>query len=216
MKNSVYSNGFFLEAHTIAIRTPTKIDIASGEWSGWYNSYEVTKYNGHGIFPVSIDDEVRYIEEKMSRKDSLVFSVIEKKTGDLIGNAALQNIDLINRKSNIAITIGKPIGISTAIEVYGLLLEHAFSRMNINRVGDATHARLESLVKMLSVLGFKEEGRFREYFLRDCVYSDAICFGILLKDFVELKKMRNGCILFDKAEELNRALVSAVKAPYKV
>lgn len=211
MGNNLLGNGFYFESHSIVIRQPLDSDVCSGEWSGWYNSYSITKYNSHGVYPVTVDDEVRFIGEALKRKDCMIFAVIDKKTGNLIGNAALQNIDFINRRSNIAITIGRPLGISTAVEVYGLMLEHAFSRLNLNRVGDATHEKLSPLVKMLSVLGFKEEGRLRSYFLRDGVYSDAIQFAVMQKDYLALKAARCGAILFDTIDELNLAIVSVVK-----
>jgi RimJ/RimL family protein N-acetyltransferase len=148
----------------------------------------------------------------MDRRDCLIFSVLDKNTQNLIGNASLQNIDLVNRKCNIAITLGNPTGVSAAVEVFGLLLEHAFCRLNLNRVGDATHEKLSTLVKMLSVLGFKEEGRLREYFIRDGMCSDAVSFSVLQRDFMALRADRAGGILFDTLDKLNLAILSAVKA----
>jgi RimJ/RimL family protein N-acetyltransferase len=210
--NDALSNGFYFESHTIAIRQPNESDVLSGKWSSWYNSYSVTKYNSHGVFPVTIDDELRYVNERIARKDSLLFSVIDKESNKLIGNASLQNIDLINRRANIAITIGNPSGISTAVQVYGLILDHAFCRLNLNRVGDATHENLGPLVKMLSVIGFSQEGRFRDYFYRDGGRSDAICFSVLQHEFLKLKESRSGNILFDSLDHLESAVVKAVKS----
>ena len=214
MKNNSLVNGFYFEGHTIAVRQPIDSDIYSGEWSSWYNSYAITKNNSHGVYPVSVDDEAAYVKGRAGRKDCLLFAIVNKDNGVLLGNAALQGIDYINRKANIAITIGVAGGISTCVEVYGLLLDHAFCRLNMNRVGDATHDRLGSLVKMLSVLGIKEEGRSREYFLRDGLYSDAIHFGVLSRDFLLLKSRRGGNILFGDLDELNCAIVAAVKSTH--
>lgn len=211
MNRNKLSNGFYFEGHTVALRQPLNSDVADGTWSSWYNDYSVTKHNTHGVYPVSIDDELKYINERMGRLDCLIFAVINKNSGELIGNAALQNIDHINRKSNIALTIGRPLGISTAVEVYGLLLEHAFSRLNLNRVGDATHEKLGSLVKILGLLGFKEEGRSKEVFFRDGLFYDSINFGVLSKDFFSLRESRNGKILFEELNVLNAAIVSAIK-----
>jgi ribosomal-protein-alanine N-acetyltransferase len=205
------SRGFYFEGHTIALRQPLEADLTIGTWSSWYNDYSVSKYNTHGVYPVSIEDELQYVKDRIGRRDCLIFSIINKTSGELIGNTALQNIDYINRKCNIALTIGNPLGISTAVEVFGLLLEHAFTRLNLNRVGDATHEKLKSLLKMLSVLGFKEEGCSKEFFLRDGQFSDAIHYGVLSKDYFRLREVRKGKILFDDLDSLNKAIVGAMR-----
>jgi ribosomal-protein-alanine N-acetyltransferase len=205
------SQGFYFEGHTIALRQPLEADLTIGTWSSWYNDYSVTRYNSHGVYPVSIEDELQYVKDKIGRRDCLIFSIINKTSGELIGNTALQNIDYINRKCNIALTIGTPLGISTAVEVFGLLLEHAFARLNLNRVGDATHEKLKSLVKMLGVLGFKEEGCSKEFFLRDGEFSNAIHFGVLSKDYFSLREARKGNILFDDLDRLNEAIVELMR-----
>jgi RimJ/RimL family protein N-acetyltransferase len=211
MNHNKLTEGFYFEGHTIGLRRPLESDVTDGIWSSWYNDPKITQYNTHGVFPVSIDDEIKYINERMGRHDCLIFAVINKNSGELIGNAALQNIDYINRKCNIALTIGKPLGISTAVEVFGLLLDHAFLRLNLNRVGDATHEKLESLVKILGVLGFREEGRSREFFLRDGEYCDSIQYGVLSKEFLSLRELRKGKILFEELDILNAAIVDAIR-----
>ncbi len=205
------SYGFHFEGHTIALRRPRESDVTEGVWSSWYNDLSITKYNTHGVYPVSIDNELKYINERLDRPDCLIFAVVNKNSEELIGNASLQNIDFINRKADIALTIGKPLGISTAVEVHALLLDHAFSRLNLNRVAGATHEKLSPLVKMLTLCGFKEEGRSKEFFFRDGFFYDSIHFGALSKDFFSLKQSRNGKILFDELDALNAAIVTTMK-----
>ena len=64
---------------------------------------------------------------------------------------------------------------------------------------------------MLSVLGFKEEGCSKEFFLRDGKFSDAIHFSALSKDYFSLREVRKGKILFDDLDSLNKAIVGAMK-----
>lgn len=211
MTKDFYSTGFYLEGHTIAVRQPIEEDFLGGKWSSWYNQYDITKYNRHGIFPITIDDELNYFQASSKRNDTILFSVIEVDSQELIGNANLSNIDFINRKCNIGITLGQQAGISAGVEVLGLLVEHAFCRLNMNRVGSATHEGLEMFVKMLGTLGFKQEGRSAQHFFRDGKFSDSIHFALLASDFFTLRNSRKDKILFENIIDLNSSIVSQLR-----
>jgi RimJ/RimL family protein N-acetyltransferase len=142
-------------------------------------------------------------------------AIEEVATGRLIGNASLSSIDRINRSARISLTIGESAGISAGVEVYGLLIEHAFCRLNLNRVADGTHENLRTFVRMLSVLGFEEEGVAKEAFLRDGKFSDIIYFRVLASTFFELRSRRDGSILFEDIGDLLAGIVSAVRAALK-
>ena len=118
---------------------------------------------------------------------------------------------LINRNCNIAITIGEDAPFTTCAETYGLLATHAFMRLNLESIHDSTHENLKSIVDVLSVLGFKEEGEIERFFLRDDKWYSRILFGIQREDFIKLQTERSGNILFENRETLQRAIIEAVK-----
>ena len=172
---------------------------------------EITRFNSHGVFPVSRAQELEIVRENILRSDMMLMAIEDRKTGRLIGNVALYSIDLINRTCKISLTVGSPNGISTGIEAYGLMVEHAFCRLNLNRVAESTHEKLLTFVRMLEVIGFKNEGRGREYYLRDGNYSDIIYFSVLASDFFDLKIKRSGAILFDTHDELLGAITQVAR-----
>ena len=88
---------------------------------------------------------------------------------------------------------------------------HAFMRLNLERVSDATHESLKKLVTMLSVIGFQEEGIIEKWFLRDDKWYSKINFGVLRENFLSLQSLRSGKILFENKQELDRAIIEAVK-----
>jgi len=202
----------FLKGHTISLRPTLDSDILETEWHHWYNDYTITKFNSHGVFPISRSEELEFIKELRGQKDSITLTIVQNGTGKVVGNVALQRIDLIARRSNIALTIGDPFSISVGVEAFGLLLQHAFDRLNLNRVGDATHEGLSVFVKMLSVLGMQEEGRWRQFFLRNGEYHDAVLFGVLASEFNQLREERGGNILFDSVDKLQEELVKCVRS----
>jgi ribosomal-protein-alanine N-acetyltransferase len=201
----------FLSGHSIYLRLPKKSDILEHDWNHWYNDYILTRYNSHGIYPVSKEREMKIVEEIQERTDTILLSIAEKNTHKLLGNISLQNIDLINRRCNIAITIGEDSPITTAIEAFGLMANHAFVRLNLNRIEDSTHEDLLKLVMMLEVIGFKVDGRGKEFFLKDGVWKDKIMFSLLAADFFNLKKLRNGDILFSSKDDLLTELKKVLK-----
>jgi RimJ/RimL family protein N-acetyltransferase len=201
----------FLIGHTIELRVPFDSDVLEDNWHIWYNDPDITRHNSHGIFPLDRNQELRIVHDLMVCSKTILLAIIDKKSQKLIGNAALQNIDLINRHCNIAITIGEKASISAGVEVFGLLAQHAFTRLNLHRIEDSTHEKLSTFIKMLSVLGFTIEGIGKDYFLRDGAWSDKIYFSLLEEDFVRLQNMRAGHILFETHDELLLAIKEKVK-----
>ena len=204
------SDSSFLRAHTVQLLPPTEDDIRLSDWHNWYNNQQLTQYNSHGIYPVTPQDEVNYVLGQ-NRTTTIILAIECIQTKKIIGNAALQNIDLINRHCNIAITLGGHHGISAGVEVYGLLLNHAFNRLNLHRVEDACHEQLEPFVKMLGVLGVEKEFVSKDYFLRDGHWSDRIHFSVLADNFRKLALLRNGNILYESYEDLLSAIVNSVR-----
>jgi len=206
------SNNTFLVGHSIELRVPSDDDIDHSNWHSWYNNMASTQSNTHGIYPISVRQEADIVRNIMNQDDSILCSIYDLKSEKLVGNAALQNIDLINRHCNIALTIGEEAPFSAGVEVFGLLCTHAFMRLNLERIHDATHENLKALVSMLSVIGFKEEGIMEKYFLRDNNWYSKINFAIFREDFLELQSARSGKILFENRQALQRAIIDAVKA----
>ena len=192
----------FLKSHKIYLRNPIDDDFMNSNWHSWFNDQNTTKYNQHGIFPITREEEIEFISKNKLSKNNISLAIVEFKNDRLVGTASLYNIDLINRKCNIAITIGEKSYISTGIEVYGLLIEHAFNRLNMNRVQDGTHKKLVKFVQMLQSIGFKQDGICKEYYFRDGKFEDLIMFSVLAKDFYKLKTQRGGFILFKEYKDL--------------
>ena len=201
----------FLTGHTIFLRRPVDTDVTEGNWHRWYNDQAVTRFNTHGVYPISREQELEYVRAAMARSNTLLLVVCEKGTDRLLGNVALQNIDLINRKANIGLTLGEEAGLTAGVEAFGLICDHAFSRLNLNRVHDGTHEKLEGFARMIGVLGFEIEGRGRQDYMRDGRTYDQILFGCLAADFFRRKEERDGQILFATLDELTRAVVTAVR-----
>ena len=48
----------FLIGHTIEMRVPLDSDVLTDNWHNWYNDFDTTRHNSHGIFPThNVTDE---------------------------------------------------------------------------------------------------------------------------------------------------------------
>jgi [ribosomal protein S5]-alanine N-acetyltransferase len=200
-----------LEGHTIYLRLPKEEDVLQHDWHMWYNDYDTTRYNSHGVFPVTREQELRFLKDALIAKDSIIFAICSKDEDQLIGNAAIQSIDLLNRKAEISLTIGDVDyrARTCALETMGLLLDHCFSRLNLNRIYGGANEYLSNWIAMLKVYGYKVEGTLKEDMLRDGDYIDTVRIGVLAKEFFTLKKERNGVILCENLSLLLREIRKA-------
>lgn len=197
-------NRKIFESHSIFLCVPdlNKIDIE--KWTSWYNDYTTTQYNSHGIYPISINQELDYLKNELNNPNTILLAIYTKVDNLLIGNISLTSIDLLNKKAELSITIGDTNHRkqSISIQAVGLMLEHAFTRLNLNRVYLGTHEALMDWITKLNVLGFIQEGILRDEFHRSGKYYNAIRAGVLAKDFFRLKHERNGKFLFENADML--------------
>jgi RimJ/RimL family protein N-acetyltransferase len=192
-------NEKILTAHTIYLRLPKDEDVLQNDWHMWYNDYETTKYNSHGVFPITREQEMSVVQRAVNSNNTILFAICTKYENELIGNCTINKIDLVNRKAEIALTIGHPEYRSRTcgIEAIGLLLEHGFCRLNLNRIYGGADSRLARWIHMMESLGFKKEGTLREDIVRDGNYVDVVRFGILAREYFEIRNSRDGNILFE-------------------
>ena len=201
----------FLKGHTIGLRAPNEDDMLKSGWHTWYNNIETTRYNSHGIFPVSIEKEFEIIQDSLNRDDVILLAIYNLKDNKILGNVSLQNIDHFNRRCNLAITIGEPSSMSAGVEAFGLMTHHAFMRLNLERIEDGTHEKLLNFVKMVSVFGYEIDGISKRYFLKDNIWSDKINFSVIRENYLKKLSEHNGNILFSDYSDLKKSIVNSLK-----
>jgi len=201
----------FLKGHTIELRVPTEKDVTDSNWYNWYNDPEVTKYNQHGIYPVSLNQELEIVRNIISDKSNILLSIFDSTSKLLIGNITLQKIDHLNRRCKLAITLGEEHPMSAGIEAMGLMTHHAFMKLNLERVEEGTHEKLTGFVDMLSLFGYKKEGVARNYFYKNDKWHNKIYYAALKKDFVNSMKKRNNKLLFEDLNTLKKEMLNCIK-----
>lgn len=191
----------FLEGELVYLRKPQiEKDIVQGDWHQWFNDQEITKYLVHGVYPNDRADQVSIIENQLKVKSTLLLSIIDKSTDDMIGVVSLKAIDLINRTAEIAIVTGFKKLPGGAIEAMALLTEHAFERLNLIKLYAGQHIELWKWVNTLETIGYKIEGYRVNMGFRGGKPYDVVLTGITDRDYFKLKEERGGKLIdtFDK------------------
>lgn len=151
---------------------------------GFLNNVEVTR-NITVVRPVSLQDELDFIETMRKGADKITFGLCLKEDGRLIGVTSLMQIDTRNRHAAFGIIIGDPAewnkGYGT--EATRLMVDYAFRTQNLNRVWLRVYEYNPRGRRAYEKVGFKEEGTLRQDNYRDGRYWDTTQMSILRSDW---------------------------------
>ncbi|OPY58780.1 MAG: putative ribosomal N-acetyltransferase YdaF [Pelotomaculum sp. PtaU1.Bin035] len=176
----------FIEGQNIFLRALEKDDIYNN-YIHWFDNSEVCKMNSHHRFPKSRESMLKYIENSYNSVNQLILAIIHTKEKTHIGNISLQNINYINRSSELAIIIGEKEywGKGYGKEAATLIINHGFLHLNMNRIYCGTFVENSGMIKLAEALGFRKEGIRREAEFKNGKYTDIIEFGLLKSEWLK-------------------------------
>lgn len=158
------------------------------DYLAWLNDIEVVKSIGSPILLKS--KSLDFIDESYKRFTAgNCQGFFIKENGKFIGTAKIDKIDSYNNSAEIGIMIGDKSrwGKGVATEVYKILMDYAFNKLNLHRLWGGTSGKNIAMQKTFLKLGFKEEGILRDYSLIDGEYVDNHQYGILAKEYFQNK-----------------------------
>lgn len=180
---------FFLEGNWVGLRGVEESDLPT--IYPWYNSAELVRHTGHHRYPNTLQKQKQLYESQISNRSLLSFTVIEKKTGNLIGTITLMHICHLNQKAEMAVHIfssskEKP---KIALEAVLLLIHHGFFTLNLNKIYSGMMEGLVGWVSLLSeFLGFQREGIRRQDVYKEGRFHDVIEVSLLREEYEALLK----------------------------
>lgn len=102
----------------------------------WMNDHEINQFLNAGAYPLTIDDEVSFVESVNKDKTGVVLGIWHRKNQKLIGNTGFHQVHQLHQTASFGIVIGEKkyhrCGIGT--EVVELMLSYAFSIRNLRNV----------------------------------------------------------------------------------
>jgi ribosomal-protein-alanine N-acetyltransferase len=172
-------------AGTLVYLRPLGREDLSGPYSAWMNDPEVTCYMESGIFPSTTEDLEKFFRDVTGSRNQVILAVVDKKTHQHIGNVKLGPIDWVHRRAHFGILIGekKFWGKGVGAEATRLIVEYAFGRLNLNRVGLGVYAEHQAAVRCYEGVGFKIEGRLRQDLFHHGEYKDRLWMGLLRSEY---------------------------------
>jgi len=131
---------------------------------------------------------IRYLEEKMEDRSSVLLLIALRENDCVIGDIALQDIDRNNRSANIRIAIdqAEQQGKGYGTEALKLMLDYGFGILNLHRVELNVFAYNERALRVYEKLGFKKEGVQRDALYYHHRYHDSIWMSILEDEYRQL------------------------------
>jgi RimJ/RimL family protein N-acetyltransferase len=177
----------YLVGPRIYLRPLEESDIGEA-YISWLNDSEVSRYLGGstGRFPATAESLKRYLERFRGSTTDVAFAIVEKSTGQHIGNVALNHIDWIHGTADTGLIIGRKDywrkGYAT--EAWGLVLEYAFRRLGVRKLIAGAVVDNAGSIAALKKLGFMVEGTLRQECLIDGAYRDALRFGLLREEYM--------------------------------
>lgn len=197
MQTSDYNEqDIFIEGKLVILRLPrVDSDVLNGQWHSWFNDSKITEYLEHGVFPVSKERQAELIASELCNASSLILAIVSRASGQHIGVISIKSINFLQRKGEIAIVMGPNADRGAAIESMALMTEHAFDRLNLQKLYAGQHEGLWKWVNALALIGYKIEGYRENWGICDGRSWGAVITAVEAKEFYNLKNARGGDIL---------------------
>lgn len=134
-----------------------------------------------------LDDARRVIEEtiELARTRSLFhFGVADRQDDRIIGHATLFKWDQEQRRAEVGYSVRRDKwGHGFASEAVATLIEFGFERLDLRRLEADSDPRNAASMRVLEKLGFVREGYMRERWEIGGEVQDAVCFGLLRREW---------------------------------
>lgn len=187
----------FLETERLLLRPLEETDAP--KLYRWINQPEMREYITIRT-PISMLAERDWIVSIMKQSappHDIVFGIVLKESGELIGTTALHYIDWMNRRATTGSYIGdkENRGKGFGKESKQAVLRYAFTELDLEKIKSEVNATNEASQKCLESCGYTREGVRRSEMFLNGRRVDSILYGITQADwrFQQQNFNRPGC-----------------------
>ena len=161
--------------------SPVSMDDAP-QYTEWLNDPSVSVTMGQLSKVISLEKEKEILHKLLNE---YIFAIIDKETDILIGNTGLHKIDWVNRTAEYGLFIGDKSfwnkGYGTEVNL--LMLDYAFSTLNLKHVHLQVLAFNKGAIKSYEKVGYKTVGKLTEFWELAGKRYDMLIMEVLAKDF---------------------------------
>jgi len=146
----------------------------------WINDPELIRFTNN-YRPISEVEQRAWFHSLYEQENQIVLGIEVRRGKKLIGTCGLYSIEWLNRKAEVRIKIGDKSywGRGGGREAMELLVEFAFSDLNLRRLWLKVLPTNISALKLYKNVGFEEEGTLRDDLYIQGKYHDLIVMGLL-------------------------------------
>jgi len=138
------------------------------------------------VFPFSMVDQKKFIEESVNSNGSTFnFAIEEKENGKYIGECSIRSYDSKNRKVTIGLWLGEKYhGKGYGSDTLRTLCSFIFDEMNIHKINLDYFSFNKKGKKCYEKIGFKQEGIRRKELFRFGKYHDIVEMGLFKEELI--------------------------------
>ncbi len=153
----------------------------------WANDPEIRGLTGE-VFPTSRDGADQFMERVKTDQNRVWFSVVQKETEHVIGEAGLLRIFYPWRTADLSIILGDKFawGKGYGRETMLLLLDYAFGALALHRISIGVVGFNERALRFYEKIGFQREGIQRDGYFHNHQFSDFVMMSILEGEYRDL------------------------------
>ena len=172
-----------LEGKFVTLRAIEKKDLPKLLY--WRNLEELRKFFREYRELNKTQQESWYKNVVKGDKNTIMFSIICKKTKELLGACGLCYIDWINKNADFSIYIGKKklyIDNKFAPDAARTLLNYSFSVLGLHRIWVEIYEFDKKKIKLYKKLKFFLDGKHRETYWYKKRWHNSLFFSKLIND----------------------------------
>jgi RimJ/RimL family protein N-acetyltransferase len=172
-------NPALLEGPRVTLRRHRPDDLPTVR--RWYRDPELARLTRYSLRPMGDDEIDRFFHSRLLSPETVAYAIVLREDRRLIGLTTFSNLDPDNGSVLFHISIGESDawGHGFGSEATELMLELAFERIGLHRVGLSVFSFNTRAIRAYEKAGFRHEGREREAIIRDGQRWDELTMGIL-------------------------------------
>jgi len=150
----------------------------------WVNDPRVWSTLGHRL-PINAHREREWIESRGKDDKDIVFGIVVRESGQLIGTCGLHAINPISRSATYGLVIGdtRMHGQGFGTEATKLAVKFGFEELNLHRIQLDVFDFNRPAQRVYEKAGFVHEGCRRQAFYRHGRYHDVHVYAILRNEY---------------------------------
>jgi len=148
----------------------------------------VTKYYGMDslVNPEEAERIIDSFQTTFELNRGIRWGIVLKENGRFAGTIGLNNLNLRGKKAEVGYELHPDYwGKGLVREASAAVLEYAFTKLDLFRIGAVTFPENTVSSGLLKKLGFTEEGRLRGYLYQRHQSHDALVFSLLKPEWQE-------------------------------